>query len=90
MTSRKVISLPQEQETLSSLPKKLSYLEKRELDQLAQDIQALDERKQEIHRLFEQKDLSYDEIRFLSEDLGETLKHLEQKEYRRLELSERL
>ena len=69
--------------------KKLSYNEKRELDALAQDIETLESRKDEVNRLFNQKDLSYDEITFLSEELGDILKQLEQKEYRRLELSER-
>lgn len=69
--------------------KKLSYNEKREFDALAQDIETLESRKDEVNRLFNQKDLSYDEITFLSEELGDILKQLEQKEYRRLELSER-
>jgi hypothetical protein len=56
---------------------------------LAQDIETLESRKDEVNRLFNQKDLSYDEITFLSEELGDILKQLQQKEYRRLELSER-
>ncbi|MEI7562787.1 MAG: ABC-F family ATP-binding cassette domain-containing protein [bacterium] len=91
-SQRKVISLVEEEEDdkKSSLHKKLSYNEKRELDALAQDIETLESRKDEVNRLFNQKDLSYDEITFLSEELGDILKQLEQKEYRRLELSERV
>lgn len=69
--------------------KKLSYMEKRELDQLTKDIQKLEKNRDEINHIFDRKDIPYDDIRLLSEELWNILRQLEQKEYRRLELSER-
>lgn len=69
--------------------KKLSYMEKRELDQLMKDILALEERKDEINILINNTNTSYAEIRALSEELGRILRQLEQKEYRWFELSDR-
>jgi len=70
--------------------KTLSYMEKRELDQLAKDIVALEKERDDINYIFEQNDVPYDDIKILSEALWEILRHLEQKEYRWLELSERI
>ncbi len=69
--------------------KKLSYMEKRELDQLTKDIMALEKERDEINRIFDQKDVPYDDIKVLSEALWVILRQLEQKEYRRFELSSR-
>ncbi len=69
--------------------KKLSYMEKRELDQLTKDIIALEKERDEINRIFDQKDVPYDDIKVLSEALWVILRQLEQKEYRRFELSSR-
>jgi len=49
--------------------KKLSYMEKRELDQLTKDIVALEKERDEINRIFDQKDVPYDDIKTLSEAL---------------------
>lgn len=68
---------------------KLSYMEKRELDQLTKDIQNLEKNRDEINRIFDRKDIPYDDIRILSEELWNILRQLEQKEYRWLELSEK-
>jgi len=68
---------------------KLSYIEKRELDQLTKDIVALEKERDEINRIFDQKDVPYDDIKDLSEALWVILRQLEQKEYRWLELSSR-
>lgn len=67
--------------------KKLSYMEKRELDLLAKDIHELEKKKDEINRIFERTDIPYDDIRLLSEELGNIVRQLEQKEYRWFELS---
>ena len=69
--------------------KKLSYMEKRELDLLTKDIVELEKKKDEINRIFDNKDIPYDDIRLLSEELGLIIRQLEQKEYRWLELSSR-
>lgn len=68
---------------------KLSYQEERELQQLIKDLEELENEKAEINRIFENKDLPYDEIALLSEHLGSILKQIEQKEYRRFELIEK-
>ena len=67
----------------------LSYMEKRELDQLTKDIIALEKERDEINRIFDQKDVAYDDIKTLSEALWVILRQLEQKEYRWFELSSR-
>lgn len=69
--------------------KKLSYMEKRELDQLTKEILILEKERDEISRIFDQKDVAYDDIKTLSDALGVILRQLEQKEYRWFELSSR-
>ena len=69
--------------------KKLSYMEKRELDQLVKEIAVLEKERDEINEIFNHKDVPYDDIKTLSEALWEILRQLEQKEYRWFELSER-
>ena len=44
-------------------------MEKRELDQLTKDIIALEKERDEINRIFDQKDVPYDDIKALSESL---------------------
>ncbi|MCX6825389.1 MAG: ABC-F family ATP-binding cassette domain-containing protein [candidate division SR1 bacterium] len=68
---------------------KLSYAEKRELDQLAKDIHVLEKERDEINAIFNHKDVAYDDIKALSDALGIILRQLEQKEYRWFELSAR-
>lgn len=68
---------------------KLSYMEKRELDQLSKDIVLLEKERDEINRIFNQPDVPYDDIKALSEALWVILRQLEQKEYRWFELSSR-
>ena len=69
--------------------KTLLYMEKRELDQLTKNILALEKERDEINRIFDQKDVAYDDIKELSHSLWIILRQLEQKEYRRFALSER-
>ncbi len=56
---------------------------------MAKDIEQLEKEKDEINRLFDHTDVAYDDIKALSEALGEILRQLEQKEYRWFELSSR-
>ena len=74
---------------LWSVKKKLSYIEKRELEKLAKDVAKLEKQKDEINRIFDRDDIPYDDLKLLSEELGKITKQLEQKEYRRFELMER-
>lgn len=71
------------------IKKWLSYMEKRELDQLTKDILSLEKERDEISRIFDQKDVAYDDIKELSIALWIILRQLEQKEYRWFELSSR-
>jgi len=59
------------------------------LDLLTKDIIELEKKKDEINRIFDKKDIPYDDIRLLSEELGLIIRQLEQKEYRWFELSSR-
>lgn len=75
--------------TQEKKPQKLSYQEERELALLIKDLEALEEEKAQINRIFNNKDLPYDEIALLSEHLGTIIKQIEQKEARRFELLEK-
>ena len=76
-------------EIVNDNKKKLSYMEKRELDTLAKEIQELEKQRDEINAIFQRADIAYDDIRLLSEELGKIVRLLEQKEYRWFELSAR-
>ena len=78
----------QNSNTSTEKPKKLSYQEERELEKLIKDLELLEEEKEQINRIFDNKDLPYDEIALLSEHLGNIIKQIEQKESIRFELLE--
>jgi len=61
-------------------------MEKRELDTLMKDLLKLEDRKDEINVLLNNKDMHYDDIKKLSEELGKIIRLVEQKEYRWFEL----
>jgi len=82
-------NLNQNSNTSIEKPKKLSYQEERELEKLIKDLELLEEEKEQINRIFDNKDLPYDEIALLSEHLGNIIKQIEQKESRRFELLEK-
>lgn len=69
--------------------KKLSYMEKREFENLMNDIQKLEDRKDKISNLFLNPNMPHDEIKKLSKEIGEIIKNIETKEMRWLELSEK-
>ena len=68
--------------------RKLSYVEKKELEQLESDIDKLGKEKSEIETKFLDASISGDEISKLSQRLGEIDKLVSEKEDRWLELSE--
>ena len=82
-------NLDQASHSLIEKPKKLSYQEERELEKLIKDLELLEEEKEQINGIFDNKDLPYDEIALLSEHLGNIIKQIEQKESRRFELLEK-
>lgn len=69
--------------------KKLSYNEKREFEQLENEIANLEERKTNLEELLNSGKLPHDELYEKSEELGELKSELDEKELRWLELSER-
>ncbi|NNE13923.1 MAG: ABC-F family ATP-binding cassette domain-containing protein, partial [Saprospiraceae bacterium] len=68
--------------------RKLSYAEKKELENLEKDIEKMEKRKGVISNLFLDGDLSNDKITELSIEMGEIEKSIAEKEDRWLELSE--
>ena len=85
---KKVVS-PKETAPKADKPKvKLSYMEKREFDQLEKDIADLEKRKQEITEAMTAGNLSGDELNELSIEFANLEKTLSEKEDRWLELSE--
>lgn len=68
--------------------RKLSYTEKKELENLEKDIKKLEEEKKEIERKFVEDALSSEDISRYSQRLGEIDKIISQNEDRWLELSE--
>lgn len=73
---------------IAEKPKKLSYMQQRELDQLSKDIQEMEKRKNEIQNSFNNPDLPFDDIKKLWIELNDLLKKLEIKESRWFELIE--
>lgn len=73
----------------SQWPKKLSYHEKREFEQLGADIQKLEQRKEEINLIFQQETIDTGLIKELGKELNALVLNLDTKERRRLELAER-
>lgn len=76
-------------ENIPEAQKKLSYMEKRELETLNKEILEMEKRKEHINELFNDKNLPFDDIKTLSNELWEIMKTMEKKEYRRFELMER-
>ncbi len=68
--------------------RKLNYHEKKEYEQLENDISSLEKRKKEIEAAFVSGDLLGDKITELSQELGDIGKAISEKEDRWLELSE--
>jgi len=69
-------------------PRKLHYLEKKEMQDLEKAIEKLESKKSEIEQAFTTGDLTNEKMTELSMELGEVRKELETKENRWLELSE--
>ncbi|HEY0610583.1 MAG TPA: ABC-F family ATP-binding cassette domain-containing protein [Chitinophaga sp.] len=69
-------------------PRKLSYKEKRELEQLEQEIAKLEAEKQSIDQQLASGSLPYEQLEPLSRRVGEVMQLLDEKGMRWLELSE--
>ena len=69
-------------------PKKLSYKEQREFEQLEKEIPALEQEKAELSQKMSSTGLPYEELQRISERMTQLTEELEEKELRWLELSE--
>ncbi len=75
---------------IASKPRKLSFKEQRELEQLEQDIPALEAERERITTDMSSGALAYEDLRNLTTRLTQLTAELEEKEMRWLELSEGL
>ena len=71
-------------------PKRLSYKENSELNQLEIDLPKLENALKEVNEMFNQENISYDTIQLLTNRQTEIQNELEEKEIRYLELQEKL
>ena len=69
-------------------PRKLSYKEQRELEQINIDLPILEAKKDELTNLLSDPNLAYDKIALIGDELQKIVDELEEKEFRWLELSE--
>lgn len=79
-----------EKQNLLKQTQKLTYMEKREFEQLEKDINKLEARKNEIDTLFYDVNLSTESIQELSKELGEIVLKIQEKEQRWMMLWERM
>lgn len=77
----------QREERKNDKPRKLSYAEQRELDQLNKDLEALNGEKAELEAFFQNPDATPDEITAKSKRLNDVSTLIDEKEMRWLELS---
>jgi ATP-binding cassette subfamily F protein uup len=68
--------------------KKLSYHEKREFEQIELDLEKYEKRKTQINKLFDDKNIPYDDVKKLSQELWDVMANIERLETRWMELSE--
>jgi ATP-binding cassette subfamily F protein uup len=80
---------PKEQEKAPEETKKLSYKEKREFEQLENDISKLEKQKRELIGRINSGEEDYEKLTGWSQELESVQKELDEKEMRWLELSER-
>ncbi|MDE5890699.1 MAG: hypothetical protein K2H10_06770 [Bacteroidales bacterium] len=75
------------QENAKEKPRKLTYKEQRELEQIEKDLEALGKEKAAIEESLNSGSLPYEELQKASERIGEIISLTEEKEMRWLELS---
>ena len=80
--------VPKEEPKKEKVKTKLSYMEKREWDELPGQIEALEARRDELNAVFEGTDQDPEEVAAAAEEIKEVLAELDEKEMRWLELSE--
>lgn len=78
----------QEQSTVAKVSKKMSFKDKRELEELGKEIPKLEELKSVLTEKISSPDLDFEELTSIGNELEKTISLLEEKEMRWLELSE--
>lgn len=87
--AKKLYAAPKETDTRPKREKtKLSYKEEREFEALTEEIEKLEKRKAEIASIFENPEVSPEEIEDLSKEMSAVADRLDEAEMRWLELSE--
>ncbi|MGL5234357.1 MAG: ABC transporter C-terminal domain-containing protein, partial [Empedobacter falsenii] len=69
-------------------PRKLSFKEQRELEEINKSLPILEAKKEELTNLLSDPNLGYDKITTIGDELQKIVDELEEKEFRWLELSE--
>ncbi|MGV0928063.1 ABC-F family ATP-binding cassette domain-containing protein [Empedobacter sp. ULE_I145] len=69
-------------------PRKLSFKEQRELEEINKSLPILEAKKEELTNLLSDPNLGYDKIATIGDELQKIVDELEEKEFRWLELSE--
>lgn len=85
-TVKKVVSAPEKEEAPKK--RKLTYMEKKEFEKLEKEIEKIEARKITISEAFNQADITPEQIKSYSMELGELEKQLATKEERWMELAE--
>ncbi|HCP41736.1 MAG TPA: ABC transporter [Cryomorphaceae bacterium] len=80
--------IPKEEPKKEKVKTKLSYMEKREWDELPGQIESLEARRDELKAVFEAAQQDAEEVAAAAEEIKEVLAELDEKEMRWLELSE--
>ena len=80
--------VPKEEPKKEKVKTKLSYMEKREWDELPGQIEALEARRDALNAVFEGAEQDAEEVAAAAEEIKEVLAELDEKEMRWLELSE--
>ena len=86
--SKEESSTKEKKATNSNEKPKLTYNQKRELEQIEKDIKKLEKKKEELTEKFNDPSLTGDDISKLSVELGEVTNTIDEKEARWLELEE--
>ena len=76
------------EKNVETKPKKLSFKEQRELEEINKSLPILEAKKEELTNLLSDPNLGYDKIATIGDELQKIVDELEEKEFRWLELSE--
>jgi len=76
------------EKNVETKPKKLSFKEQRELEEINKSLPILEAKKEELTNLLSDPNLGYDKITTIGDELQKIVDELEEKEFRWLELSE--